>query len=654
MKQSFRAAAVLLALTSSTIALAQAAASAKSAPQAVPIRQGVPDAIDAPYPGGTITLDIDASDIKRALYRVTETIPVAAGTASIVLQLPEWIPGDHAASGTIDQLNGIQFLVDGKPVRWWRDPVEVFAFHVELPAGARAVTAKFVNTSPLQPSEGRVTMTPEMLNLQWDRMSLYPAGHYVRQIRVKPTVTLPTGWQVATALDGRAQQGDRVTWAEIDYETLVDSPIFAGLNFKRFELGHGVAVNVVADKPADLEIKPENLKAYEALVTEAFAAYGSHHFDHYDLLLALSDKLGGIGLEHHRSSENSMEPKSWIEWKDMDWDRNVVAHEFSHSWDGKFRRPAKLWTPDYRQPMQDELLWVYEGQNQFWGLVLAARSGVQSKEVVLGEFASYAGQYSNWPGRSWRSVEDTTFDEIMNHRRPKPFASLARNEDYYTEGALVWLEADQVIREGTGGAKGIDDFAKVFFGIRDGDWGEVPYGFDDVVAALGKVYPYDWAGFLTTRIKTPGQPAPLAGIEKAGYKLVWKEEPNPYDKGRYTDAKILNLIYSLGINIDKDGKVTSCRWDSAAFNVGLVQGSKIIGVNGLTYDQDTMKAAITAAKTGKDAISLIVQRGDKVQTVSIDYHDGLRYAWLERAQAGKTPAPLDLLLAPRRPAEGKH
>lgn len=648
-KPSLRASlALALALAASHPALAQAQ---NSAPTAVPLPHSVPDAVDKPYPG-TITLDIDASDTIRAAYRVTETIPVAAGTTDLILQLPQWIPGHHSPGGTMDQLVGVEFFANGKVLKWWRDPVEVYAFHVELPAGTSQVTAKFINTSPLQPSEGRVTVTQDMLNLQWDRMSLYPAGYYVRQIKFKPTVKFPTGWGVASALDGKTQSGDSVSWGEVAYDTLVDSPVFAGANFKRFDLGKNVSLDVVADKPANLEVKPENVASYKALVDEAFLNYGAHHFDHYDILLALSDKLGGIGLEHHRSSENSMQPKSLTEWKDFDWARNVVPHEISHSWDGKFRRSARLWTPDYRQPMQDNLLWVYEGQNQFWGLVLAARSGVQSKESVLGQFASYAGMFTYESGRTWRSVEDTTHDPIIANRRPKPFASMDRNEDYYTEGALVWLEADQIIREGTGGKKGLDDFAKVFFGIKDGDWGEVPYEFEDVVKALNTVYPHDWASFLTTRFQRPGQPVPLNGVDKGGYKLVWKDEPNPYDKGRFGMSKGgLSLSYSLGFNLDKDGKVTTTLWDSPAFNAGIVNGAKVIAINGMAYEADTLKAAVTAAKGTTKPIELVVQRGDRVQTIAIDYHDGLRYPWLDKVGGDKkgAEAGLDLLLAPRRP-----
>ena len=645
MIQAVRAFPMLLALVAMPLSAADPAE--RSRPTAIALVNGIPEAADTPYPGGPITLEIDATDVTRALWRVTETIPLAPGTRQLVVHLPEWIPGHHAPTGTIDQLAALKFTVAGQPVRWWRDPVEVFAFHIDLPAGATTVTASFVVTSPLQEKEGRVTMTPDMLNLQWDRMSLYPAGHYVRQIRVRPTVTLPAGWQVAGALDVKQRTGDTVAFAETDYETLVDSPLFAGRNSRRLGLGRNVWLNLFADKPADLAITDDNVGAYKALVEEAGATFGAYHFDRYDFLLALSDRLGGIGLEHHRSSENSQEPRSLVEWKDYDWDRNVVAHEFGHSWNGKFRRPDRLWTPDYRQPMQDNLLWVYEGQNQFWGLVLAARSGIQSKDVVLGQFASYAGQFTQWPGRDWRSVEDTTFDPITNGRKPKPFASLVRNEDYYTEGALMWLEADQIIRSGTNGKKGLDDFARAFFGLTDGDWGQVPYNFDDVARTLNTVYPYDWAGFLDQRMNRPGQPAPLAGIERAGYRLVWKDEPNPYDKGRFANAKVLNLFHSLGVSLDREGRVTSSRWGSAAFDAGLVGGAKILAVNGDAYDQDALRNAIKAAKGNTRPITLIIQRGDKVQSISIDYHDVLRYPWLERVDA-KVPAPFDQLLAPRR------
>lgn len=649
MKYQAAVATLLASLALSTSAMAQDAMRTK--PTAPPLPDPVPAARDVPYPG-TVALDIDASDTRRGIYKVTETFPVAPGTGKITLLQPGWLPGNHSETGPYALLADVHFYADGKEVPWVRDTVAVNAFHIDLPAGTRQLTAKFVHTSPIQGKEGRITMTQEMLNLQWEKMSLYPAGYYVRGIEVKPTVTFPQGWTVFTSLDGMARTGDTVTWTPTDYERLVDAPIFAGINAQRFDLGHDVHLDAVADEAKQLEIAPKNLQTYRNLVEEALATFGARHFDHYDFLLALTDRMGGIGLEHHRSSENQYEPTAWTDWDKMDWDHNVIPHEFVHSWNGKYRRPADLWTPDYQQPMQNTLLWVYEGQTQFWGYVLAARSGVQSKDTVLGMWAAAAAKYAEGtPGRGWRSVEDTTAAPQIARRRPLPYTSLTRSEDYYVEGALTWLEADQIIRKGTGGRKGLDDFAKAFFGVRDGDWGELTYDFDEVVKTLNGVYAYDWASFLRTRLYLTDQPAPLKGLEMAGYKLVWKDKPNPFEKGVTDARKSFDLTYSLGISLDKDGQVTSTLWDGPAFNAGIVNGAKIVAVNGQAYSKDGISDAITAAKTGNAGagapIALLVKRGDRFDTINIDYHGGLRFAWLESETGGKTNG-LDRLLAPHR------
>ena len=634
-----------LLLTTSPAAFAQQAE--RSAPVAVPISPSIPDAQDIPYPG-MIVLEIDASDVARGLYRVKQTVPVPAGRDKLILQLPQWLPGNHAPRGPINLIADIRFEADGKPVQWTRDPVEVHAFHIPLPAGTKQVTASFVHTSPLQSGQGRVTMTREMLNLQWEKMSLYPAGHYVRQIKVAPSVTFPAGWEAFAALDGMRRRGDTVSWATVDYETLVDSPVFAGEHSRVWDLGHNVNLNAVADEPEQLELAPEHLATFEKLVDESLALFATPHFDRYEFLLGMTEKLGGIGLEHQRSSENTYEPDTLIEWDKMAWDRIVVAHELVHSWNGKDRRPAEMWTPDYRQPMQNNLLWLYEGQTQFWGQVLAARSGLQPKDIVLGALANSAGNYSVQPGRAWRSVEDTTHDPIVNARRPLPYGSLSRSEDYYSEGMLVWLEADQIIREGTGGARGLDDFAAAFFGVKPGDMGHLTYTFEDIVATLNAVHPYDWTTFLIERFRLPGQAAPLAGIEKAGYRLVWKEEPNPYAQGIEENGSSTSFSYSLGFALDKEGKVTGTQWDSPAFDAGLVTGAQVVAVNGEAYSAEVLKEAITAAKGGKEPIELLVRRDDHFVTVPIAYHDGLRYPWLEPAGEGEQP--LDRLLAPRTAA----
>lgn len=622
------------------------------APAAEPVRPelvspSIPDPVDAPWPGGTIQLDIDASDVTRATYKVVETIPVAPGTRRLTLLFPEWLPGTHGPRGPLAELVDLRFTADGKPVSWRRDPVEVYAFHVDLPENTRQVVARFIHTSPLEADEGRVTMTPEMLNLQWEKMSLYPAGHYVRRIRVRPSVTMPRGWTAATALEGARKTGDRYSWDETDYEELVDSPIFAGAHFRRYDLGNRISLDAVADSPDLLELAPDNLARLRQLSDQALRLFGRPAFDRYDFLVALSSRIGGIGLEHLRSSENQLEPRNFVDWKALDWDRNVLAHELAHSWNGKYRRPARLWTPDYRTPMQDDLLWVYEGQTQFWGLVLAARSGLQEKQTVLGAIARSAAALAASPGREWRSLEDTTYDPVFAARKPKPYASLARGEDYYWEGAMVWLEADQVIREGTGGSKGLDDFARAFFSHREGTGRTLPYTFEDVVATLNEVYRHDWASFLRERIYQPGRAAPYAGIEKAGYRLVFKEEPNPYDKALLDKNGSLSLTHSLGITVNKEGEVSGVVWDSPAFNAGIVNGAKILAVDGVVYSADALTRTIRGAKARKDPLQFVVRRGERVVTVQVAYHGGMRWPWLEAATSGRTGG-LDRLLAPRR------
>ena len=639
--------ALAAALLSQT-ALAQSPSrpETNSAPIAPQLDNATPLPLDVAWPGGTIRLDIDATDTRRALYNVTETIPVPAGMRELGLLLPEWLPGNHSASGNANLLSDIRFTANGQPLTWSRDPLDVYRLTVALPEGTSEVVATFRHTSPVTGREGRITMTQEMLNLQWEKMSLYPEGYYTRRIEVVPTVTVPEGWEVFTALDGMARSGDTVSWQQVDYETLVDSPIFAGKYAKQWEVGDNVRLDAVADAPKYLDLAPENLAKFKALIKEADALFGARHFDHYDILLAMTDRMGGIGLEHHRSAENQYEPTALSDWDAMDWDHNVVSHELVHSWNGKFRRPEGLWTPDYRTPMEDSLLWVYEGQTQFWGWVLAARSDLQAKDTVLGMWANAAANYSEGqPGRAWRSVQDTTYDPIINSRAPLPYSSLQRSEDYYVEGALVWLEADQIIRQGTGGRKGLDDFAKAFFGNTDGDYGELTYDFDEVVETLNGVYPHDWANFLDTRLRQPNQPAPVRGIEMAGYQLVWKDEANPYAKGRETNGKYVDLFYSLGVNLDSDGKVTSTRWDGPAFNAGIVNGAEIVAIGGEAFTPDVIRDAVTDAKDSTTPIELLVKRGDHFDTLELDYHGGLRYPWIEPKESGTQG--LDRLLAPR-------
>ena len=611
-----------------------------SAPMAQPIVDSIPAARDVACPG-VITTSVDASDITRGIIQVRETIPVATA-GPLTLLYPKWIPGEHAQGGIAQQLAGLKITAGGQILAWRRDPVDVFAFHINVPEGTSSVEAQFQFLAPTDVNQGRIVTTPEMLNIEWHAVMLYPAGYYVRRIQVEASLKLPDSWKAATALEVAAQEGPTIRFKPVALDTLVDSPVFAGANVRVETLAPGVRLDIVADEPEQLAATAEQIQLHRNLVTQAVKLFGAQHYDHYDLLLALSDRQGGIGLEHHRSSENGVEPGYFIDWDNNVTERGLLPHEYTHSWNGKFRRPADLWTPDYRTPMQDDLLWVYEGQTQFWGYVLAARSGLLSKELTLGAFASIAARLDTDAGRKWRPLTDTTDDPIIAQRAPKGWRSWQRAEDYYNEGLLIWLDADSLIRERSHGARSLDDFARAFFGMNDRDWGELTYHFDDVVHALNQVQSNDWGAFLRARLEQVSDHAPMDGIVRGGYKLVYTDTPGEWFKAVEKARKITVLSYSGGLILGKDGEIAEVAWDSPAFNAGLTVGTHIIAVNNHAFDTDKFKDAIKAKKS---PLSLLVKTGDIYRTVDLDYNGGLRYPKLEKTGSGSSS--LDDLLAPK-------
>nr|WP_241736097.1 peptidase M61 [Caulobacter sp. RHG1] len=604
---------------------------------------------DTPY-AGTLKLNVDATDLDRKIWNVTTTIPVNKA-GDFVFLYPQWVPGGHSPRNDLDKLAGLVVTANGKTIPWKRDVVSVHAFHVDVPAGVSEIQVSYQFLTAVEAKVGRIEVTPEMLNLQWMQVTMYPAGYYTRQIPIEASVKLPEGWKLATALETASAAGQTTTFKPITVETLVDSPIFAGKYFKSVELDPKgpvpVRLNMVADSPELLEAKEEHIQAHKDLVQQAYKVFGSHHYDHYDFLVALSDKIGGIGLEHHRSSENRVAPKYFTEWDKTFVGRDLLSHEFTHSWNGKFRRGADLFTPNLNVPMRDSLMWVYEGQTQYWGNVLAARSGLLTKQQALDSIASTAAVYDNRRGRDWRPVQDTTNDPIIASRKPLSWLSWQRSEDYYSEGLLVWMDADTLIREKTGGKKSLDDFAKTFFGVDNGSYVVRTYVFDDVVAGLNSVYAYDWATFLKTRIEEVQEKAPLDGLARGGYKLVYADTQTEFMKSAETRAKNTALSYSLGLTAGSDGVLTDVQWGGPAFKAGLTQGLTIVAVNGESFDGDKLKAATTAAmKPENPLVELLIKDGSRYKMVKLDYRGGLRYPRLEKI-AG-TPSRLDDILTPRK------
>jgi len=621
-----------------------------------PAAAAIPPAANTPYPG-TLTLQVDASDLDRRIFRVKETIPVKPGP--LTLLYPRWLPGNHAPNGKIGQLAGLKIASGGTPIEWRRDPIEPFAFHLTVPAGASVLDVEFQFLSPTSEASGRVVVTPEMLNVQWNAVLLLPAGHAVRRITVKPSLRLPDGFAASTALDAASQNGTRTDFKPVDADTLVDSPVFAGKYRKRFDLDPDAAragrppvfLSVLADSPEELDVKPEQLAAHRSLVEQADKVFGARHYPRYEFLLAVTDQLGGIGLEHHGSSENSAHLGHFTTKAKDSYGRDLLAHEYTHSWNGKFRRPADLWTPDFQTPMQGTLLWMYEGQTQFWGDVLAARSGLMPLADVREELANIAASLGSRAGREWRNLQDATTEPIVSERRSHNWVSWQRSADYYDEMVLIWLEADMLIRDQSGGRRSLDDFARAFFGpsSKRGPTETTPltYTFDDIVAELNRVQPYDWAAFLRTRLDTHKDDTLLNGLTRAGWRLAWREKPTEYYKnvmGGYR-RKSDDFFYSLGFDVAKEGKLKNLRWGSPAFDAGLDDAAQLLAVNNRAYTPERLGEAITAAKTSKAPIQLLVKEGETFRTVPIAYSGGLRYPTLERIDG--TEDKLQLVLQPK-------
>jgi len=632
-----------------TAALAQTPAPSQPWPESAAPTAPIPAPQDIPY-AGTLKLTVDATDLDRKIWNVTTTIPVSKA-GDFTFLYPQWVPGGHSPRNDIDKLAGLVVTANGKRIPWTRDVVSVHAFHVDVPTDVSEIQVSYQFLTAVEGKVGRIEVTPEMLNLQWLQVTLYPAGYYTRRIPIEASVKLPEGWKLASALETAKVEGQVTTFKPTTVETLVDSPIFAGKYFKSIDLDPNgpapVRLNMVADSPELLEAKPEHIQIHKDLVQQAYKLYGSHHYDHYDFLVALSDKIGGIGLEHHRSSENRVTPKYFTEWDKSFVGRDLLSHEYTHSWNGKFRRAADLWTPNLNVPMRDSMMWVYEGQTQYWGNVLAARSGLLTKQQALDSLAATAAVYDNRRGRDWRPVQDTTNDPIIANRKPLSWLSWQRSEDYYSEGLLVWLDADTLIREKTGGKKSLDDFAKAFFGVDNGSYVPRTYMFDDVVSALNGVVAYDWAAFLKTRIQDIQEKAPLDGLERGGYKLIYTATPTEFMKAAEARSKSTSLSYSLGLSVGSDGVISDVQWDGPAFKAGLTKGPTIVAVNGEAFDGDKLKAAVTAAmKPENPLVELLLKDGSRYKSVKIDYRGGLRYPRLEKI-AG-VPSRLDDILTPRK------
>jgi predicted metalloprotease with PDZ domain len=603
----------------------------------------------AQAPASPIVLHVDLTDAPRRLLHAHMQIPVSSGP--LTLEYPQWIPGDHRPTGPIDNLSGIRVRANGQDLSWRRDDVDMYAFHVDVPSGVTTldVSLDFLATPGDTGSDEDQATSPDMTVLEWNSVVLYPAHIPVAQIPITASLTAPADWKLGTALSITGQNGAETSFATVSVGQLIDSPVITGRYFREFPLAPEITpkhyLDVAGDAAEDVDLKPEYLAAVTQLVRETGPLYQSRHYETYHFLLSLSDVIRMEGLEHHQSSDNGIEEKGITDPKLAMLNAELLPHEFTHSWNGKYRRPVGLATPDYATPQKGDLLWVYEGMTQYWGNVLAARSAFWTPAQYREALAWSAARLNVKPGRTWRNLEDTAIASQTLRGGHEYWANWRRGQDYYQEGELIWLDADTTIRQLTHDKKSLNDFCVKFLAVGGNTPPiVVPYDFDEIVADLNAVAPYDWRSFLTERLQSHAAHAPLGGIEHGGYRLTYGAEPTEFEQAYLTKLQQVDAWFSLGLMVNNSSVIDDVRVDSPAFQAGLGPGMKLVAVNGHGFNGDVLKEAIRGAKGTTSPIELIVSNDNEFRTVRLDFHDGEKYPQLERVQG--TPDLLDEIIKP--------
>ncbi len=570
-----------------------------------------------------IKLNLDASDAAKNILHVKETMPAPAG--NFALFYPKWIPGEHAPDGTINDLVNLFITADGKPLEWQRDDVEMFAFLVNVPAGAKQLEISFDDVSQFG-----TTATANLARIKWNRLILYPRGVKSDDIQVTASMKLPNDWKYATALPLDKETKESVAFKAVNLTTFIDSPAIIGKYFAKIPLAKEAEMDIAAETADALKYKPETLQGWKNLIVQANAMYGAHHYNFYKFLLTLSDNGGDEGLEHHESSEDGTGEKALSNQNELLDLGDLLGHEYTHSWNGKYRRPLTLTTPDFEQPMHGELLWVYEGLTEYLGRVLPTRSGLWTDEMFRESVAETFAQMDFQTGRRWRPLVDTARAVQFTYGSPRAWMNERRRVDYYFEGSLIWLEADVLIREKSGGKLSLDDFLRKFHGGQNSAPMVKTYDLSEIVQTLNSVVPYDWNTFFIDRVYKVQKNAPIGGITNGGWKVIYNDTPNlqgEVDEGRKSFA---NLMYSIGIVVNAEGEILDVNPDLSAYKSGLAPGMTIKKVNDEDFSLENLQKAIAATKSEKSSIKLEVENGSVSNTLTVNYTGGAKYPHLVR------------------------
>jgi predicted metalloprotease with PDZ domain len=612
----------------------------------------VPISTRAQADHATITLAVDATNAPSRIVHSRETISVRPGP--LTLLYPKWIPGEHGPTGPVIDVAGIKINASGTPITWRRDLENMFALHCTIPAGTTSIDVSLDFLLPPDASgfSSGASSSAKLLVLSWNQVLLYPATPRPDDITVTPSVTVPANWKFATALAAseRSGAGGTIHFAPVSLTMLVDSPVIVGAYLRSIDLTPAGSarhtLNLVSDNEAAIAISADQITAYKNLVVEANTLFGAHHFEHFDFLFTLSDQVAHFGLEHHQSNDDRLAERSLIDDNLRRAGFDLLPHEFVHSWNGKFRRPAGLATGDFSTPMKGDLLWVYEGLTHYLGKLLGARAALVTPAEYRENLALLAAQLDNRPGRTWRPLQDTNDEAQLLYYTRADWDSWRRTVDYYDEGDLIWLEADATIRRLTNGQKSLDDFCKKFHGAPSTGPMVKPYMFEEVVTTMNSVAPYDWKSFFETRLQSLSPRAPMGGIEATGWKLAFSDTPTSMHVAQMASRGVTDLFYSIGILFSGEGVALDVLPDSPAAKAGVAPGMKVIAVNGRKYTADLIHDALMLGKTSSAPLELIAATGDFYNTYRIDYHGGERYPYLMR-----DPSKPDLLTTIITPAK---
>jgi predicted metalloprotease with PDZ domain len=599
----------------------------------------VAGAVNAPDARTPVRLTVDLREATKHIFHAKLSFPVTAGPLTLVY--PKWIPGEHSPVGPIANLTGLLFRAGGKEIEWRRDDVDMFAFHCQVPAGVSELEVSLDYVSPSGPTAGREnpSATAQLAILNWYTVLLYPQDAQSDLLTYTASLQTPAGWKYGTALPVASETSAVIEFQPASLTTLVDSPVLMGAHMRVIDLSPGQKpehhIHIAAESEAGLVITPETVQEWRQLVAETGALFGARHYRHYDFLLTESDNVETDGVEHHESSDNRVPGHTFQDPNISDAMTDLLPHEFTHSWNGKYRRPAGLATSNYQEPMKGELLWVYEGMTQYYGTMLSARIGSWTPERLRENLAWVAAYLNQRRGRTWRDLEDTAVAAQLLYGAPEEYRTWRRDTDYYDEGTLLWLEADTIIRKQTKGKKSLDDFCRTFEGGENTGPKILPYTFDHVVAAMQEIVPYDWRGFFVQRVKSHGPGAPLGGLENSGWKLVYSETPNDSRAAGEVALHLTDVQFSLGLLVRDSGgengdEVVDVIPGSPAAQAGIAPGMKLVAVNGRKWNPDDLHAAIKQSNSGHEPIELLIENEDFYQTYQVDYHGGERYPHLER------------------------